>query len=78
MEREHNLQTFIVRNCRAVVQAVSRWFPSAGARVRVRVACGICGGQSGTGRFSQNTSVSPVNHHSTNFSIIIITSHYNS
>jgi hypothetical protein len=34
---------------RAVVQAVSRWLSTAAARVRVRTACGVCGGQSGTG-----------------------------
>jgi hypothetical protein len=34
---------------RAVAQAVSRWLPTAVARVRVGAACGICGGQSGTG-----------------------------
>jgi hypothetical protein len=34
---------------RAVAQAVSRWLPITAARVRVRAACGICGGQSGTG-----------------------------
>jgi hypothetical protein len=33
---------------RAVAQAVSRWLPTAAARVRVRAACGVCGGQSGT------------------------------
>jgi hypothetical protein len=33
----------------AVAQAVSRWLPIGAARVRVRAACGICGGQSGTG-----------------------------
>jgi hypothetical protein len=33
---------------RAVAQPVSRWLPTAAARVRVRAACGICGGQSGT------------------------------
>jgi hypothetical protein len=33
----------------AVAQAVSRWLPTAAARVRVRAACGVCGGQSGTG-----------------------------
>jgi hypothetical protein len=31
---------------RAVAQAVSRWLPTAAARVQ---SCGICGGQSGTG-----------------------------
>jgi hypothetical protein len=30
---------------RTVAQAVSRWLPT---RVRVRAACGVCGGQSGT------------------------------
>jgi hypothetical protein len=35
---------------RAVVQAVSRWLPTAAARVRARVwSCRICGGQSGAG-----------------------------
>jgi hypothetical protein len=34
---------------RAVAQAVSRWLPTAAACVRVRAACGVCGGQSGTG-----------------------------
>jgi hypothetical protein len=34
---------------RAVAQAVSRWLPTSPARVRVRAACGMCGGQSGTG-----------------------------
>jgi hypothetical protein len=34
---------------RAVAQAVSRWLPTAASRVRVRAACGVCGGQSGTG-----------------------------
>jgi ribosomal protein S14 len=34
---------------RAVAQAVSGWLPTAAARVRVRTACEVCGGQSGTG-----------------------------
>jgi hypothetical protein len=34
---------------RAVAQAVSRWLPTAAARVRVQAACWVCGGQSGTG-----------------------------
>jgi ribosomal protein S14 len=34
---------------RAVAQVVSRWLPTAAARVRVRAACEVCGGQSGTG-----------------------------
>jgi hypothetical protein len=33
----------------AVAQAVSRWFPTAAARVCVRAACRVCGGQCGTG-----------------------------
>jgi hypothetical protein len=56
----------------AAAQAVSRWLPTAAARVRVRAACGIYGGQSRNwSRFSPSTSVSLANHHSTNFSIII-------
>jgi hypothetical protein len=39
----------IVTLGRAVAQAVSRWLPTAAARVRVREACKVCGGQSGTG-----------------------------
>jgi hypothetical protein len=35
---------------RAIAQAVSRWLPTAAARVRARVwSCGIWGGQSGDG-----------------------------
>jgi hypothetical protein len=35
---------------RAIAQAVSRWLPTAVARVQARVwLCGICGGQSGAG-----------------------------
>jgi hypothetical protein len=34
---------------RAVAQAVSRWLPTAAARVSVRAECGVCGGQNGTG-----------------------------
>jgi hypothetical protein len=33
---------------RAVAQAVSPWLPTVAARVRVRAACGVCSGQSGT------------------------------
>jgi hypothetical protein len=34
----------------AISQAVSRWLPTAAARVRARIeSCGICGEQSGTG-----------------------------
>jgi hypothetical protein len=35
---------------RAIAQAVSRWLPTAAARIRSQVkSCGICGGQSGIG-----------------------------
>jgi hypothetical protein len=35
---------------RAIVQAVSRWLPTAAARIRARVwSSGICGGQSSAG-----------------------------
>jgi hypothetical protein len=35
---------------RAIAEAVSRWFPTAAARVQFRVwSSGICGGQSGVG-----------------------------
>jgi hypothetical protein len=37
-------------NGRAIAQAVSRWLPTAAARVRTRVwSSGICGGQSAAG-----------------------------
>jgi hypothetical protein len=40
----------ILSNGRAIAQAISRWLPTAAARVRSRVwSSGICGGQSGTG-----------------------------
>jgi hypothetical protein len=34
---------------RAVAQAGSRWLPTATSLVCVLAACGVCGGQSGTG-----------------------------
>jgi hypothetical protein len=59
---------------RAVAQAVSRWLPTAAARVRVQVACEVCGGESGIGAgFLQVLWFPLPNHHSTNFFIIINT-----
>jgi hypothetical protein len=46
--RPEGLEAVTMKVGRAVAQAVSRWLPTA-ARVRVRAACGVCGGQSGTG-----------------------------
>jgi hypothetical protein len=46
----------ILSNGRAIAQAVSRWLRNAAARV----ACEVCGGQSGTGAGSSpSTLVSP-------------------
>jgi hypothetical protein len=43
-------QTYLSRNGRAIAEAISRWLPTAAARVRSQVrSCGICGGQSGAG-----------------------------
>jgi hypothetical protein len=62
---------YTARPCRN--SAVRRWLPTAAARVRLRAACGVCGGQSGTGAgFLRVLRFSPANH-STDFSIIIIT-----
>jgi hypothetical protein len=56
----------------AVAQAVRRWLPTAAARVRVWACRGVLWWTNQHwGRFSPSTS--PANHHSTNFSIIIIT-----
>jgi hypothetical protein len=62
---------------RAIAQAVSRWLPTAAARVRAWVwSSGICGGQSGAGAgFLLVTSVSPANFHSTNYSTITLIYH---
>jgi hypothetical protein len=38
-----------LRSGRVVAQAIGRWLPTAAARVRIRAACGVCGGQNGTG-----------------------------
>jgi hypothetical protein len=44
-----NTAPVMERKGRAVAQAVSLWLPTLAARVRVRRAYGVCGGQSGTG-----------------------------
>jgi hypothetical protein len=59
---------------RAVAQTVSRWFPTAAARVLVRADMwGLWCTKRHWSRFSPSNSVSLANHHSTNLSIIIIT-----
>jgi hypothetical protein len=60
---------YISKCGRAVTQAVSRWLPTAAARVRM---WGLWWTKRHWGRFPPSTSVSPANH-STNISIIIIT-----
>jgi hypothetical protein len=55
-----------------VAQAVSRWLPTAAARVRVRTGMWGLWTKRHWGRFSPSTSVSLANH-STSFSIITIT-----
>jgi hypothetical protein len=58
----------------AVAQAVSRWLPTVAARVHVQADMWyLWWTEWHWGRFSPSTSVSPASHHSTNFSIIIIT-----
>jgi hypothetical protein len=53
---------------RAIAQAVSRWLPTAAARVRARVwSSGICGGQSGAG------AGFPILRHSSNSLVSIVT-----
>jgi hypothetical protein len=67
-KRLSNSFTCILFIGRAIAQAVSRWFPTAVARVRARVrSCGICGGQNGTGagflrehQFSLPISIPPI------------------
>jgi hypothetical protein len=62
-----------MRGYRAVAKTVSRWLPTATARVRVLAACGVCGGQSGTGAGFLRVLRFPLSIKSTNFFIIIIT-----
>jgi hypothetical protein len=59
---------------RAIAQAVSRWLPTAAARVRAWVwSSGICGGQSGAGAGFLRVLRFPLPIHSTKFSIFTIT-----
>jgi hypothetical protein len=59
---------------RAVAQKVSRWLPTAEARVLVGAGMwGLRWTKRHWGRFSPSTSFSHPNQHCTNFSIIIIT-----
>jgi hypothetical protein len=62
---------------RTIAQAVSRWLPTASARVRSQVMWDLWWTKWHWGRFSQRTSVSPANPHSTDCSIIIIRGWYN-
>jgi hypothetical protein len=58
----------------AIAEAVSRWLPSAAARVRARVgSSGIGGGQSGAGAGFLRVLRFPLPIHSTKFSILTIT-----
>jgi hypothetical protein len=59
---------------RAIAQVVSRWLPTAEARVRARVwQVGFVVDKVALGQFSRSTSVSSANLYSANFSIITIT-----
>jgi hypothetical protein len=60
--------------CHAVAQAVSHRVPIAAAQVRVRAELvGFVVDKVALGQVFPSTSVSPANHHSTNFSMLIIT-----
>jgi hypothetical protein len=59
---------------RAIAQAVSRWLPTAAARVRVRAEhVGFMVDKVVLGQVFSEYFGSPANHHSTNFFNIIIT-----
>jgi hypothetical protein len=58
----------------AIAQVVSCWLPTAVNRVHIWAGMwGLWWTKWHWGRFFPSTLVSPANHHSTNFSIIIIT-----
>jgi hypothetical protein len=68
------IHSLIHKPGRAIAQAVSRWLPTAAARVRPRVwSSGICGGQSGAGVGFLRVLRFPLPNHSTKFSILTIT-----
>jgi hypothetical protein len=61
-------------NGRAIAQAVSHWLPTAEARVHIRAEhVGFVVDKVALRQIFSEYLVSPANHHSTNFSIIIIT-----
>jgi hypothetical protein len=72
---EVNSPLFRREKGRVVAQAVSRWLPTAapGFTSGQNMWGGLWWTKPHWGRFSLSTSVSPINRHSTNFSIIIIT-----
>jgi hypothetical protein len=68
----YNVASLMLKN-RAIVQAVSRWLPTAAARVW---SCEICGGQSGAGAGFLRVLRFPLPIlHSTNCSTIILIYH---
>jgi hypothetical protein len=62
---------------RAIAQAVSRRLSTAAACVRGQVMWDLWWTKWHWGSFSPSTSVSPANHHSTKFSIVIKWGGYN-
>jgi hypothetical protein len=67
------LQEYVTPNTgRAIAQAVSRWLPTAAARVRSQIMWDLWWTKWHWGRFSPSTLVSPANPHSTDCSIIIV------
>jgi hypothetical protein len=46
---ESNWVHLTLRPPAAIAQAVSCWLPTTAAWVHIRTACGVCGGQRGTG-----------------------------
>jgi hypothetical protein len=50
LQNDRCCKQLVLRLARAIAQALSRWLPTAAARVQTRVwSSGICGGQSGAG-----------------------------